>query len=232
VSTAPLERSPHFPPRPAGQELTACKVVEVQVAVTGEDVMGKAFVDTCNTVAVARNGAIVVVSRSLASEIEVFVRYGTRELLARVVGRAGGNYGLLFTAPDPDFWGTLLETPIAEVDPLLITNHEQFATSLPQTVPASQPARQTGERRRSKRVSMRQSKACIDSQGGGPDVVELINISRGGLCFRSERSYSIASWIRIAAPYTPNTTNVFVAARIVRVSRDGFNSIYGAEYVR
>lgn len=65
------------------------------------------------------------------------------------------------------------------------------------------------------------------------DIVEVMNISRGGMCFRSSRTYREDSWIQVAVPYTEGAENIFVAGRIVR-SRRINNALteYGVEYVR
>jgi hypothetical protein len=101
---------------------------------------------------------------------------------------------------------------------------------VPEIPPKSEERR--GERRRSPRIIIRQAKACVESLAAGQEVVELINISRGGLCFRSDRGYPLKTWIRVAAPYTPNNTNVFVQAKIVRITREVWGNLYGAEYVQ
>lgn len=71
VSTAPLDRVPEFHTRPATKDLICCKVVEVPVSVSGHDLAGVAFVDSSKAIAVAHNGAIITVGRTLVTEQEV-----------------------------------------------------------------------------------------------------------------------------------------------------------------
>jgi hypothetical protein len=232
MATAPLESPPKLRVRPLDQELTSCKVVEVHVTVSGQDLSGEAFVDQCKTIAVAHNGGIVTINRTLGIEQEVFLRHGDQELVSRVTGHSGlGNYGLCFSRPDPEFWGDILAPPPPGTDPLLVANFEQFGQAMTAEV-KREPNKPLGERRRTPRISMRQAKACVESSAGVQDVVELVNISRGGLCFRSDRSYPLRSCIRVAAPYTPDNTNVFVQGKIVRITREVWGNLYGVEYVR
>jgi hypothetical protein len=100
-------------------------VVDLPVSISGHDLAGVAFVDNCRTIAVAANGAIVTVNRTLGTEQEVFLRYKDQEVVAHIGGHAGaGNYGLCFAVSDPGFWGNVLVEPLTETDPLLITNCE------------------------------------------------------------------------------------------------------------
>jgi hypothetical protein len=93
--------------------------------------------------------------------------------------------------------------------------------------PGSRP-----NRRKHARVSMKTS-ACVGSPGSREDVVEVINVSRGGICFRSSRIYNEDSWVQVAVPYTKGAANIFVAGRIVRCRViNGTLSEYGVEYVR
>ena len=236
MSTASVQSAdPLFPARHA---LTFCQLLETTVTITGNDLSGETFVDQCTTIAVAHDGLIVRIARALALEQELFVRLDSRELLARVMNYSrDGTYGLSFDTPQPGFWGTLIgfpdegpldrpEPPIVP-DPLLVTNGEQFAP-----VAQPKPAERGAERRRSHRITMRQAKACIESAEKGSEVVELINLSRGGICFRSAHVYPLHCPIRVSAPYTQGSTNLFVTARIVRVHRDSWGGVYGVEYLR
>ena len=236
VSTAFVQ--PVDPPLSVRHALTFCQLLETTVSIAGDDLSGESFVDECTTIAVAHDGLIVRIARSLALEQEVFVGLMNREMLARVMSYSrDGTYGLSFDAPQPGFWGSLIglpdegpldrpEPPIVP-DPLLVTDGEQF-------VPVSQPkpAERGAERRRSPRVTMRQAKACIENPGKQSEIVELINVSRGGICFRSHHVYPLHCAIRVSAPYTEGSTNLFVAGRIVRVHRDSWGGVYGVEYIR
>jgi len=59
--------------------------------------------------------------------------------------------------------------------------------------------------------------ACVlEPRFGAEDFVHVDLISRAGLSFLSPCTYSLGSEIRVAAPYTRGTENVFVPARIDR----------------
>ena len=55
----------------------------------------------------------------------------------------------------------------------------------------------------------------------GDDVVPCIDMSRGGLGFRTKHPYAISSEVTIAVPYSPESPNapaIFVAARVVNMT--------------
>ena|ERR1700733_8304130 len=88
------------------------------------------------------------------------------------------------------------------------------------------------ERRKYGRINMK-AVACIGPVGREADIVEVVNISRGGICFRSSQTYHEDSWVQIAVPYTQDAANIFVAGCIVRclkISND--LTEYGVEYVK
>jgi len=88
------------------------------------------------------------------------------------------------------------------------------------------------DKRKHRRVKMK-TVACVGPPGPREDIVEVENISRGGICFCSSRTYREDTWVQIAAPYTPGAANIFVAGRIVR-SRKKSDALteYGVEYVK
>jgi hypothetical protein len=49
----------------------------------------------------------------------------------------------------------------------------------------------------------------------GEDVTITENVSRGGLCFKSETFYSEGSMIEVAVPYAQGGANIFAPARVV-----------------
>lgn len=76
--------------------------------------------------------------------------------------------------------------------------------------------------------------ACIRSAKFGEEVVPTRNISRGGINFKSVRRYEIGDRVEIAVPYTHNSGNVFVPARIAyqQPGREQRLNQYGVAYVR
>jgi len=88
------------------------------------------------------------------------------------------------------------------------------------------------ERRKYRRVGMHKM-ACVGPEGPAADVVDIVDVSRGGVCFRSSHTYREDTWIQIAVPYTPDTANIFVAGRIVRSRKvNDQQTEYGVEYVK
>ncbi len=74
--------------------------------------------------------------------------------------------------------------------------------------------------------------ACV-CQPGWEDVVEAVDMSRGGLCFRSRREYPADAQVHVAVPYTPGSANIFVPGRIAwqRVGKSNLK-LYGIDYAR
>ncbi len=242
VSHVGFQSAGEYPVQPIPTALDSCQIRQLPVAVSGQDLTGIVFVDECSTTAIAPNGAIVTVNRPLGAGQVVFLRYGIRERLAQVIGHsAGGNYGLCFLRSEPEFWDTALhrdeidegplEDPATEPhiapDPLLVPHCDQFEQPI-----APKPAAARAERRRSRRITMRKAKACVEIPERESEIVELVDISRDGICFRSHCIYPVGVAIRVAAPYTEGSTNLFVSARIVRVQRDSWGGFYGVEYSR
>jgi hypothetical protein len=93
----------------------------------------------------------------------------------------------------------------------------------------SLPGRQNRRHTRTKMKAM----ACIQDSNRGDDIVEVLDISRGGVSFRGSRSYQVNSWIQFAVPYTPGAANIFVSGRIAW-RKDVVDDKYehGVQYVR
>ena len=103
-------------------------------------------------------------------------------------------------------------------------------------VPVRSPAARSGDgglgNRKHSRTTMKTS-ACIQESGYDDDIVEVLNISRGGISFRSPRAYEVNSWIQFAVPYTPGAANIFVSGRVAW-RKGPLNDYYehGVQYVR
>src|SRR5882762_558596 len=88
------------------------------------------------------------------------------------------------------------------------------------------------ENRKHARTRMK-AMACIQESGRDDDIVEVSDISRGGVSFRAKRVYPVNSWIQFAVPYTPGAANIFVSGRIAwRKDLEGNSFEYGVQYVR
>jgi hypothetical protein len=85
----------------------------------------------------------------------------------------------------------------------------------PGAVPEAAPSLVAQDRRKEPRAAKLQLTACIRQDGTEDDVVVTENISRTGLCFRSKKQYPEGTSIEVAVPYTRESANIFVPARIV-----------------
>jgi len=95
------------------------------------------------------------------------------------------------------------------------------------------PPVETKNRRRFTRTNLRKQ-GCVRQPGSDPDVVQVLDMSRGGVRFESKRIYRRFSWVEIAVPYIGGgCAEVFVPGRIARIieRKDGKQE-YGIEYVR
>lgn len=70
--------------------------------------------------------------------------------------------------------------------------------------------------RRHPRIPLRNARACITRPGKEDDVVDVHDLSRGGVRFSSFTNYQVGTWVRVAVPFTEGATNIFVEGRIVR----------------
>ena len=62
--------------------------------------------------------------------------------------------------------------------------------------------------------------ACVRSEAFGDDVVPCIDMSRGGLGFRTKHPYVVSTEVRIAVPFSPESPTapaIFVPARVVNI---------------
>jgi hypothetical protein len=94
-----------------------------------------------------------------------------------------------------------------------------------------QPA--TIGRRRNTRVNTRLL-ACVRQAGFADEVVMTENMSRGGLCFRSNKAYVSGSPIEVAVPFAAGGANIFVPARVAHVMRKESDQVYrvGVAYLQ
>ena len=103
----------------------------------------------------------------------------------------------------------------------------------PEAAPPPAPPVEPKNRRRFTRTNLRKQ-GCVRQPGSDPDVVEVLDMSRGGIRFESKRMYRKFSWVEIAVPYIGGgAAEVFVPGRVARVleGKEGKHQ-YGIEYVR
>jgi hypothetical protein len=92
-------------------------------------------------------------------------------------------------------------------------------------------AKPAENRRKSLRARLRLT-ACI-RKPGSEEIVPIIDVSRGGLRFRSERIYAAGNWVQVAVPFTMNTANIFVPAQVIwHGDEAGPDHEYGLKYIK
>lgn len=79
--------------------------------------------------------------------------------------------------------------------------------------PATVPEK---NRRKHHRINVRFN-ACIRNPGSEDRLVQCENVSRGGLCFKSNKRYYETARIEVAAPYSSGSPCILVPAEIVHV---------------
>ncbi len=88
----------------------------------------------------------------------------------------------------------------------------------------------TAGERRTRRRSNVEMTACVRNRKGEDDMVVARNASRGGFEFLSSRSYVRGEAVKVAAPFLPGSTNIFVPARIVWQRASGTLHCHGVQY--
>ena len=92
-------------------------------------------------------------------------------------------------------------------------------------------AKPAENRRKSLRARLKLT-ACI-RKPGSEEIVPIIDVSRGGLRFRSERIYASGNWVQVAVPFTMNTANIFVPAQVIwQDDVAGSDHEYGLKYIK
>jgi hypothetical protein len=79
--------------------------------------------------------------------------------------------------------------------------------------------------------------ACVRTQGFGDDIVKCIDMSKGGVSFKSQRCYEKNMAIEIAVPFAADVKGapaIFVKGRIANVSEMTGSGMWrcGVEFVR
>jgi len=99
----------------------------------------------------------------------------------------------------------------------------------PEPLPAPRPRIE----RRHNRINCK-LKACIRFKQYDDEVLEVEDVSRGGVCFTTRKYLSPGTKIEIAMPYSPGMANIFVSAEIVRLTPIPDKNLYecGAAYLK
>ena len=89
------------------------------------------------------------------------------------------------------------------------------------------------EKRQRQRVRLKtRLTACVRQNGADDELAVCEDISPVGVCFRSKRRYDRDAEIELAVPYSPDSANIFLPARIVyseEISKAGLFR-HGTEY--
>ncbi len=105
---------------------------------------------------------------------------------------------------------TLWQLPASLIEVELV----EAELAIPRAKRSSAP--RTANDRKHARIAMKNTRACIRRRGAKDEVVEVMDVSRGGVRFRTYIDYPNDTSVEIAVPYTEGGLNVFVPARIVR----------------
>jgi hypothetical protein len=107
---------------------------------------------------------------------------------------------------------TLWQVPVVLAEPELVVSGGAGDKAGPLV-----QEKRTRNDRKHHRLAMKRTKACIKRLGAPEDVVDVIDVSRGGVSFYSYVDYQPRAYVEIAVPYTQGGANVFTPARIARV---------------
>jgi len=107
---------------------------------------------------------------------------------------------------------TLWQVPMLLAETELVTSSAGYAEPV-----TREKAQRTRNDRKHTRLAMKRTKACIKRLGQADDVVDVIDVSRGGFRLVSLVDYQPRAYLEIAVPYTEGGANVFTPARVVRV---------------
>lgn len=89
------------------------------------------------------------------------------------------------------------------------------------------PPRRIVNERAHVRIMSKTSQACIRITGKEDDIVQVLNLSKGGLGFSSYVEYEPDTAISVAVHYVQGGNNLFQPARIVRVHRSSLPMMPG-----
>ncbi|MGO9127301.1 MAG: PilZ domain-containing protein [Terriglobales bacterium] len=209
------------------------------IRMSGHDLGGGPYCDLAHTIDITPTGArLGTVRRPVSVGGSMLVQYRHRKAEFKIVWTtklrgAESEYWIgLEAVAQKDPWG--FSRPTALLDETTIsaaTANSSSREGVPETItnPESEQKIEVVPRRARTKMKMT---ACI-CQPGSEDVVEVANISRGGVCFRSTREYVADTFVRVSAPYTPGMANIFVIGRVAwqRLASGNANEC-GIEYVQ
>jgi hypothetical protein len=255
---------------------------------------GHVFSEKARTLLLSRNGAMILIGRTLTSQEEILIRRDAigKESPAQVVGPVrkqadGFVYGVKLLNPSMNLWEinfvplseeeravgrTLLrctkcglreviyleefEMEVYEAnryiyhactrcDEPTIWNEikddptewmREIAPSPPPLPPPPEPSAvpRTKNERRHNRIGCKLL-ACIRYASHFDDeVLEVNDVSKGGVCFTTRKYLAPGTKIEVAVPYSAGMANIFVPAEVVRLRPIPDKNLYecGAEYIK
>src|ERR1700722_5990760 len=113
-----------------------------------------------------------------------------------------------------------LEARAGQTEPRVEEHAEARVKSEARAVVAATTATAVEDRRGRVRAKVNYF-ACVQSEVFGKDVVTCIDMSRGGLGFRTKNAYAISTDVTIAVPFSPESPDapaIYVAARVVNIA--------------
>lgn len=137
---------------------------------------------------------------------------------------------------------TLIELEVLETSGILVRHCPACQSTTPWGYAESElngadspnPAAESAKERRKGRRVVLQLAILVRDYFGGVEIAKSENVSKGGVCFASEKIYQVGEGVMIACPYDKAGHNIEVPAHIVtRRKVDGTNRrIYGVRYKR
>jgi len=146
-----------------------------------------------------------------------------------VVAARSGRHEVVLATPPPEPAAAAATPAEAAPPPPAATPQPQPEASLTeQLLHAGQPV---PERRASKRIFIK-TRARI-RRASSAEIVEPINVSRGGICFQSRASYELDEVVWVAMHYRDGDSHPMeTTSRVVRISRGAPNQppAYGISF--
>ena len=87
------------------------------------------------------------------------------------------------------------------------------------------------DQRRHRRIALQLPVLLRDYYGGG-EITKTENISKGGFCFITEKTYHVGEGVVVVCPYDPSGHNIEVRARVIRFREieGSHRKFYGVRY--
>ena len=111
---------------------------------------------------------------------------------------------------------------------------EGIAWPPPAAPPEPAPTPRSRNERQHNRIRCK-LQACIRyKQTYEEEILEVNNVSRGGICFTTRKYLTPGTQFEIAIPYSPGMANIFVPAEVVRIKAIPDKNLYecGAAYLK